>query len=135
MTSTAAEKTVHTFRSLFSRYGIPDQIVTTSPQFIAEEFKQFCIGNGIKCTLIAPYHPSSNGEAEKFVQTFKTVIRKAKGALKKTAVSFCCATAVLPLPLLGKLLLKSCLAETSRPHWTSCIYVQELAYLLKERNQ
>jgi len=89
MTSTTAEKTVHTLRSLFSRYGIPDQIVTDNgPQFIAEEFKQFCLGNGIKHTLIAPYHPSSNGEAERFVQTFKTAIRKAKRALQKTLCKF-----------------------------------------------
>jgi len=61
MTSTTAEKTVHTFRSLFYRYGIPDQIVTDNgPQFTAEEFKQFCLSNGIKHTMIAPYHPSSN---------------------------------------------------------------------------
>jgi len=75
VTSTTADKTVHTLRSLFSRYGILDQIVTDNVlQFIVQEFKQFCLGNGIKYTLIAPYHPSSNGEAERFVQTFKTAI-------------------------------------------------------------
>ena len=73
MTTKTAEKIVHTLRFLFSRCGNPDQIATDNgPQFIAE-FKQFCLGNGIKHTLTALFHPSSNGEAERFVQTFKTV--------------------------------------------------------------
>ena len=89
MTSTTAERTVDILRSLFSRYGIPDQIVTDNgPQFTAEEFNKFCLGNGIKHTLTAPYHPSTNGEAERFVQTFKTSILKHKGALQKNLCNF-----------------------------------------------
>ena len=89
MTSTTAERTVDILRSLFSRYGIPDQIVTDNgPQFTAEEFNKFCLGNGIKHTLTAPYHPSTSGEAERFVQTFKTSILKHKGALQKNLCNF-----------------------------------------------
>ena len=80
---------VRRIRSLFSRYGIPDQIVTDNgPQFTAEEFNKFCLGNGIKHTLTAPYHPNTNGEAERFVQTFKTSILKHKGALQKNLCNF-----------------------------------------------
>ena len=89
MTSTTAERTIDILRSLFSRYGIPDQIVTDNgPQFTAEEFNKFCLGNGIKHTLTAPYHPNTNGEAERFVQTFKTAIQKHKGALQKNLCNF-----------------------------------------------
>ena len=89
MTSTTAVKTVDILRSVFSRYGIPDQIVTDNgPQFTAEEFKQFCVGNGINHTLTAPYHPSTNGEAERFVQTFKTSMQKHNGALQKNLCQF-----------------------------------------------
>jgi len=34
--------------------------------------------NGIKHIKVAPYHPSSNGEAGQFVQTFKQAMRAAK---------------------------------------------------------
>ena len=72
MTSTTVVKTVDILRSVFSRYGIPDQIVTDNgPQFTAEKFKQFCVGNGINHTLTAPYRASTSGEVERFVQTFK----------------------------------------------------------------
>ena len=59
-------------RNLFSKYGIPNQVVTDNgTQFTSDEFKVFCDRNGINHVLIAPYHQSSNGQAERFVQTIK----------------------------------------------------------------
>ena len=90
MTSTTADKTISVLRSIFARCRLPDNIVTDNGhQFTVTEFKQFCDGNGICHTLIAPYHPSSNGQAERFVQTFKSAMRKGKGEdLQKTLNQF-----------------------------------------------
>ena len=79
LSTTTATKTVSVLRTIFSRMAIPSQIVTDNgPQFTASEFERFCKYNGINHTLTAPYHPSSNGEAERFVQTFKQTMQKVK---------------------------------------------------------
>ena len=72
----SSERTIKVLRSLFSRYGIPQIMVSdNSTQFTSALFTQFCKGNGIHHKLSAPYHPSTNGEAERFVQTLKSSIK------------------------------------------------------------
>ena len=71
--STTAESTINTLRSWFARYGLPNQLITDcGSQFISNEFKTFCRRNGINLMFSAPYHQSSNGQVERFVQ----VVRK-----------------------------------------------------------
>ena len=48
------------------------------PQFISEEFSKFCRANGIKHIRSAPYHPTTNGIIERFVQTFKKALKAGK---------------------------------------------------------
>ena len=76
MSSTTAAKTITILRQVFSSYGLPEQIVLDNdPQFSSSEFSEFAKLNGIKHILISPYHLSSNGEAEKFVHTFKEAMK------------------------------------------------------------
>ena len=59
-----------------SRFGIPEQIVSDNgAQFVSEEFQAFIKSNGIRYITSAPYHPASNGLAERAVQTFKHALR------------------------------------------------------------
>eukprot|EP00731_Ephydatia_muelleri_P009634 Em0005g220a len=64
--------TITALMATFSRFGLPEIIVTDNgSQFTSDQFKTFCDENGIRHVRVAPYHPSSNGEAERFVKTFK----------------------------------------------------------------
>ena len=78
MSATTATHTIVELRKLFAAYELPKQLVSDNgPQFIADEFASFCKLNGVKHIRCAPYHPSSNGQAERFVQTFKRAMRTA----------------------------------------------------------
>ena len=65
-----ATSTIDTCRLWFSKYGLPNQVVTDNgTQFTSNQFSEFCKRNGIKHITSAPFHQSSNGQAERFVQT------------------------------------------------------------------
>ena len=72
MTSTTAAQTIKVLRNISSNHGLPKQIVSDNgPQFVSSDFAEFCKSNAIKHLRVAPYHPASNGLAERMVQTFK----------------------------------------------------------------
>ena len=77
MKSTTAESTCNTLRTLFVAYGLPEEVVLDNrPQFAATVFKNFLKKNGVKQTLVAPYHPASNDAAERLVQILKRSLEK-----------------------------------------------------------
>ncbi|KAK3098183.1 hypothetical protein FSP39_016945 [Pinctada imbricata] len=72
-------RTIEILRTIFSRNGIPEQIVSDNgPQFTSAEFGQFMKNNAIRHYKSAPYHPATNGLAERFVQTFERSIKSMK---------------------------------------------------------
>ncbi|XP_058456588.1 uncharacterized protein K02A2.6-like [Malaya genurostris] len=74
ITSTA---TINILRGLFARLGMPEKLVSDNgTQFTSIEFKQFCAENGIDHVTTAPFHPQSNGQIERFVDTLKRAINK-----------------------------------------------------------
>lgn len=79
MTSITSTKTIDIFKQLFARFGFPVQLVTdNAPTFTSEEFRIFCKLAHIKHTFSPPYHPATNGAAERFVETFKSHTMKIK---------------------------------------------------------
>ena len=74
---------VYGMRTLFAAYGLPEQVVSDNgPQFTSEDFKDFIKENHIKHILSTPYHPSTNGLAKRFVQTFKKAMRTSDNSGK-----------------------------------------------------
>ncbi|XP_064464404.1 uncharacterized protein K02A2.6-like isoform X3 [Ornithodoros turicata] len=77
MGKTTTKHTIEKLHELFSRFGIPESFVTDNgPQFVSQEFKDFLKKMGIRHVTTTPYHTSSNGLAERFVQSLKTALRK-----------------------------------------------------------
>ena len=57
---------------------LPAQIVSNNgPPFQSVEYSEFLQQNGIQRILVSSYHPSSNGLAERFVQTFKYALESS----------------------------------------------------------
>jgi len=74
--STDAKSTCTVLRKLFATHGLPRVVVSDNGRgFISEEFQQFLNKNNIKHVFSAPYHPSSNGQAERMVRVFKESLK------------------------------------------------------------
>ncbi|XP_011404918.1 PREDICTED: uncharacterized protein K02A2.6-like [Amphimedon queenslandica] len=87
--STSAEATIKVFKSIFSTHGIPEQIVTDNGTgFESGEFQDFMSQMGIQHICTSPYHPSSNGLAERAVKTFKSTVSKLDGLMEHCLTQF-----------------------------------------------
>ena len=71
MDRTTTTATVNQLRKLFAQFGMPELLVSDNgTQFTSARFSDFCSRNGIKHMRSPAYHPQSNGQAERFVDTF-----------------------------------------------------------------
>lgn len=65
MASTISEAITQALRKIFATHGLPDLVVSDNgPQFTSSPFEVFLEAQKIHHTLTAPFHPSSNGQAE-----------------------------------------------------------------------
>ena len=73
MTTITSTATAQICRKLFATFGVPEVLVTDNgPSFVSAEFEQF-LKNSIRHKTSPPYHPATNGLAERAVQTVKRV--------------------------------------------------------------
>ena len=71
MTSSSSQVTIEKLRMCFASLGLPEQLVSDNgPSFVSVDFQQFMKKNGIRHIRTSLHHPSSNGQAERAVQTF-----------------------------------------------------------------
>ena len=69
------KETLQYVRETIARFGLPKVIVTDNdPTFVA--MQDFCNDNNIRLMHSPPYHPASNGQAERFVGVMKSALKK-----------------------------------------------------------
>ncbi|KRZ81929.1 Uncharacterized protein T08_655, partial [Trichinella sp. T8] len=72
------EQTIESLKTVFARFGFPEVLVSDNgTQFTSTEFTIFCPENGIHHVTSAPYHAQSNGQVERFIDTFKRALKKS----------------------------------------------------------
>ena len=74
--------------AIFATHGQPETLVTDNGScFTSAESQEFTQRNGIRHIRTSPYHPSSNGLAERSVQTLKNNLRKCLAGEMNTQIS------------------------------------------------
>ncbi|PIO60549.1 integrase core domain protein [Teladorsagia circumcincta] len=80
MSSISSTATIQVMKIIFAKFGNPTTLVTDNgTQFTSSQFALFCRSRGINHIRTPPFHPQSNGQAERFVDTFKRGLAKLKG--------------------------------------------------------
>ena len=91
--STSTKATTDLLEQDFAHFGYPHTIVTdNATTFLSQEFQTWCKDRGIIHLTGAPYHPATNGAAERLVQTFKQALKKSslppKAALQEFLMQY-----------------------------------------------
>ena len=88
MSTTTAQTMIE--KLIFATHGLP-RILTTDngPQFTSAKFQAFLKANGIRHIRSSPYHPATNGLAERAVQSFKEHLKRFRdGSLAEKLAKF-----------------------------------------------
>ena len=88
MRSTTSAATIEKLREMFATHGLPATVVSDNgSNFTSSEFQEFMKKNGIKHIAVSPYHPASNGLAERAVRIFKEGYEKMEEGSVQTKLS------------------------------------------------
>lgn len=88
MSSTTSGATIEKLREIFAIHGLPAVLVSDNgSNFTSAEFEEFMKKNGIRHIRVAPYHPASNGLAERAVRIFKEGFEKMEKGSVQTRLS------------------------------------------------
>ena len=77
LTSTTAASVISHLKSIFSRHGIPETVMSDNgPQYSAAAFNSFAKEYGFTHVTSSPRYPQANGTAERAVKTVKQLLEK-----------------------------------------------------------
>ena len=72
MSFITTQRTIDELGLIFATHGLSEEVVSENgPQFTSTDFTEFMRKNGMKHTLVPPYHPQSNGTADRSVRVVK----------------------------------------------------------------
>lgn len=123
MPTTTASQVVLKLKTLFARFGCPDQAVSDNgPQFACEEFREFAREFDFQHITSSPHNPQGNGHAERGVQIAKTILQQKDPllALMCYRSTPCTTTGVSPAELLMGRKIKTTLPTLEKnllPRW------------------
>ena len=88
-TSTSSKSTTAILEQEFAHFRYPHTLVTdNATTFMSQEFQAWCKQRGIVHLTGAPYHPATNGAAERLIQSFKQALRKSSLPPKEALQEF-----------------------------------------------
>ena len=97
--ATSTRATIDLLEVDFAHFGYPHAIVSdNATTFSSGEFKEWCKSRGIVHLTGAPYHPATNGAAERLVQSFKNSLKKSHLAPQRALQEFLMQYRRTPLP-------------------------------------
>ena len=83
VSSQSTAQAIRVLRHVFSTHGLPEALVSDNGSaFTSSDFQTFVKRNGSRHIRSAPYHPATNGLAERAVQTIKSALKKNTGDLE-----------------------------------------------------
>ena len=97
VSSCSSQQAIKFLRHVFSTHGLPEVLVSDNGSaFVSEEFQMFVKRSSIQHITSAPYHPASNGLAERGVRSFKEALKKSSGDVETRLASFLFAYRLTP---------------------------------------
>ncbi|XP_055714392.1 uncharacterized protein K02A2.6-like [Phlebotomus papatasi] len=117
--SQSSEEVIRAMRRIFSTHGIPGEIFSDNGTcFVSREIRKFYESNGIKSITSSPWHPASNGQAERMVQTTKKALAKFTGDVDLKLARFLMVQHLTPNQTTGKAPCELLMGRRIRNCWS-----------------
>ena len=115
--STSSKQAIKALRRVFATHGLPEVLVSDNgTAFTSTEFQTFVKRNGFRHVKTAPYHPASNGLAERAVQTVKEALKKSSGDMEACFILFLFQYRLTPHSTTGRSPAELLLGRQPRSH-------------------